>query len=694
MRLILENFRCYRGVHTFDIVDDGITLISGASGAGKTTLLMALHFVITGNSPPKVIADGYDSCRVTLETLEFSVCRTKRPNRVVILGLNLEDDLAQQFIYRHFGKFFEITSYIQQQYQRTFLYQSPAEKLEILEKLCFDETNIQPEELKKNCSAILKSLNAQHIALKSKHATLMEWCKTVITQPREILLPSEQYLGSLLDQLDKTKKLENKYYTQITNQSKKQEYVDQILELHTQLQNISDCKYTENELNTHLYTLQEMNKLHFHPTWEKHSQEDCESLIADYTRDIAYHQEYRDLSEKICKQEEIEKKIQTLRDERHAIECLSEGTYECPQCNAVLSLIGKKLLPKTSRLSKTITPEQKKGMIQKLDDQLENLLPRIKSLEHYRERQTQLKDLIDLSEQLSDLKTDHQWINEYYEENTKRDIQNNMNQERKQLLVESLLPGIDSSQVKQWLEQLHKKEQLQRQVQHYQQLLDQLYEQLQDFDPELNLETIQKQRQQVERSIDYHKEQTHAYKMYQVELERYNAYSQNLVEAHNLSKQITLLEKRMSAVSELKQLILKTESEVIDQKTLEISNLVNTYCSQIFIEPITVELRTTKKTSTQSEKVQIQLEVYYKNMKCDVSLLSGGEQARLNLAFVLAFAHVFHSPILLLDECTSNLDQELVETVIEQIDSIGIPKVILIAHQIVEGNFKQILKVQ
>jgi DNA repair exonuclease SbcCD ATPase subunit len=81
-------------------------------------------------------------------------------------------------------------------------------------------------------------------------------------------------------------------------------------------------------------------------------------------------------------------------------------------------------------------------------------------------------------------------------------------------------------------------------------------------------------------------------------------------------------------------------------------------------------------------------------MKCDVSLLSGGEQARLNLAFVLAFAHVFHSPILLLDECTSNLDQELVETVIEQIDSIGIPKVILIAHQIVEGNFKQILKVQ
>ena len=79
-------------------------------------------------------------------------------------------------------------------------------------------------------------------------------------------------------------------------------------------------------------------------------------------------------------------------------------------------------------------------------------------------------------------------------------------------------------------------------------------------------------------------------------------------------------------------------------------------------------------------------------MKCDVNILSGGEQARLNLAFICAFAYVFHSPLLLLDECTSNLDQNLTECVLEQISKVGIPKIIIIAHQIVEGNFKQIIR--
>jgi ABC-type bacteriocin/lantibiotic exporter with double-glycine peptidase domain len=59
----------------------------------------------------------------------------------------------------------------------------------------------------------------------------------------------------------------------------------------------------------------------------------------------------------------------------------------------------------------------------------------------------------------------------------------------------------------------------------------------------------------------------------------------------------------------------------------------------------------------------------------------------------MAFANVFQSRLLMLDECTSNLDQELVQIVVDQIETTGIPKVILIAHQVVEGNFKQILQI-
>jgi DNA repair exonuclease SbcCD ATPase subunit len=216
---------------------------------------------------------------------------------------------------------------------------------------------------------------------------------------------------------------------------------------------------------------------------------------------------------------------------------------------------------------------------------------------------------------------------------------------------------------------------------------------LDTFTEKFDITELDQDKKRVEEEIISYREQIHAYELYGIHYEKYCNYLEMVKDMEELTRKIQILEKRMSAVSEFKQLILKTESEIIDQKTREISSLVNLYCTQIFNEPITVELKTTKKTSTQNDKVQIQLEVYYKNMKCDPSLLSGGEQARLNLAFVLAFANVFQSRLLMLDECTSNLDQELVQIVVEQIETTGIPKVILIAHQVVEGNFKQILQI-
>jgi len=230
MRLIIDNFRCYRGTHTFEFTNDGITLISGHSGAGKTSILMALYFVITGNCPPKVVSDGCDSCKVTLELTEFTIIRTRRPNRVIISGLNLEDDLAQQYIHRHFGKYFDITSYIQQQYQKTFLYQSPAEKLEILEKLCFDDSSIQPEELKKNCMIYAKQFQTEHIALKSRHATLIEQYAEYkeITIPDPVTPPVHADLHRLRLQLDQVKQSEQQYYDQLSNQSKREEYIRSI----------------------------------------------------------------------------------------------------------------------------------------------------------------------------------------------------------------------------------------------------------------------------------------------------------------------------------------------------------------------------------------------------------------------------------------------------------------------------------
>lgn len=687
MRLILENFRCYRGVHTFDFVDNGITLVSGSSGAGKTTLLMALHFVITGNSPPKVITDGCDSCKVTLEISDMTIFRTRRPNRVVVVGLGLEDDLAQQFIDRHFGKYFDITSYIQQQYQKTFLYQSPSEKLEILEKLCFDETSIQPEELKKNCAVYFKQLNAEHISLKSRHSTLSENA-TPLECPIPVEPPNSEHYSNLLTYLEKINQSQQCYYTQLSNQSKRDEYQKSIQHLQEQLSLLPSCEYTESRLNEQIYHLKELQNLEIKETWVKYSKEECSSMISDYIRDIDYHKEYIQLATKINELSLIEQQIHILEHKKKSIEHLSEGIYECPTCQTTLSLTNKRLIVAKSS-TEQLSTEEKNRKIQKIEAQLETLQPKIKSLAHYRERQQELEEFIDISEDVSELETDYKWILDYYETNKKTETQNAMKTERKQKILNQLIPNLDINQSKELLEIVQKTTHLQKKIQYLQEQLGGL----EIFTESFNITQLEEDKKQVEKDILSYREHVHAYEVYNLHYERYCKYIETLQEIEKLSKHIQILEKRMSATLEFKQLILKTESEIIDQKTREISNLVNLYCMQIFNEPITVELKTTKKTSTQHDKVQIQLEVYYKNMKCDPSLLSGGEQARLNLAFVLAFANVFHSRLLMLDECTSNLDQELVQIVVDQIETTGIPKVILIAHQVVEGNFKQILQI-
>jgi DNA repair exonuclease SbcCD ATPase subunit len=687
MRLILENFRCYRGIHRFDFVKDGITLVSGSSGAGKTTLLIALHFVITGNSPPKVITDGCDSCKVTLEIPEMTIFRTRRPNRVVVVGLGLEDDLAQQYIDRHFGKYFDITSYIQQQYQKTFLYQSPSEKLEILEKLCFDETSVQPEELKKNCMVLFKQLNSEHISLKSRHSTLSEQA-VPLDCPVRIEPPDPTHYENLVKSLEKIKESQHTCYTQLSNQSKREEYEKSIEKLQNELDLIEHCDYSESQLNEQLYHLKELENLTTKETWIKYPKEECLTMISDYVRDIDYHKEHIELTRKIKEQSQIETQIHSLENKKKSIENMSEGIYDCPSCQTTLSLMNRKLVI-TKPTVEQLSTEEKNKKIQNIIDQLELLQPKIKSLGHYRERQEEIDKQIDLTEDLSELEADYKWIVDYYEMNKKIETQNTLKLERKEKICNQMIQGLDSNQCTQWLKNVQQKNHLEKKIQYLQDQLNCL----DVMSEKLDIHELEQTKKQIEDDISKHKEHMHAYEMYNFHYERYTKYTQIKEEIQELSKKIQVLEKRMGAVSEFKQLILKTESEIIDQKTREISSLVNAYCAQIFNEPITVELKTTKKTSTQNDKVQIQLEVYYKNMKCEPSLLSGGEQARLNLAFVLAFANVFQSRLLMLDECTSNLDQELVQIVVDQIETTGIPKVILIAHQVVEGNFKQILQI-
>ena len=83
------------------------------------------------------------------------------------------------------------------------------------------------------------------------------------------------------------------------------------------------------------------------------------------------------------------------------------------------------------------------------------------------------------------------------------------------------------------------------------------------------------------------------------------------------------------------------------------------YLEQLFADqPILVEICPFKERKSKVDRTVINIKIEYKEMECDMQYLSGGEKARVILAFTLALSEMFNTPLLLLDESTANLDQQ------------------------------------
>jgi DNA repair exonuclease SbcCD ATPase subunit len=180
------------------------------------------------------------------------------------------------------------------------------------------------------------------------------------------------------------------------------------------------------------------------------------------------------------------------------------------------------------------------------------------------------------------------------------------------------------------------------------------------------------------------------------QIEKYNKYREELAKyaewikkVETLTKEEEINRKRYSASTLLKDKILQAESLAI----LNIINSINIHAQEyldIFfpVDPIVVRLLPFKTTKKNTNKPQINLEIDYKGMEADISMLSGGELARVILAYTLALSEIFNSPLIMLDECTASLDQEATSIVMDGIrKNFGNKLTIIIAHQVISGDF-------
>lgn len=180
------------------------------------------------------------------------------------------------------------------------------------------------------------------------------------------------------------------------------------------------------------------------------------------------------------------------------------------------------------------------------------------------------------------------------------------------------------------------------------------------------------------------------YKNFQVDLKKYKKVKENIKMLQS-KKQIN--EQMYFKNLLFKQKVAEAEHEslqsIINTVNSHLEVLLNDFFSEHFGDPIQIYLTIENQSNS---KPQINTIINYKGNKVDYKSLSTGEYSRVKLAFDLTFKEILGESIIMLDECTANLDQDLSTKIFNKIKATFPSKTILVvAHQVVMGAFDHIL---
>lgn len=685
MKITLNNFRCYRGEHVFEFQDTGLTLLCGASGMGKSTILNAILFVIQGvGNGTKNIADGETMCRVTIVFDIFEISRSCRPNRLVYKNLETfkeyEDDDAQERVRAVFGHRFEYISYIQQQSQKSFLSLSPAEKLEVFEDIIFHSHDLEktPTELKKQCNIQIKQLT-------SEYDKTLGSIQVLTSQIADFKLDNNDgdFVNEDLDATDIERRvifLRNKQRIHDAYVQKIQLYQGELralepeyADLINQLENIPQIEETERApLQQHIFALKQLEQFHW-KNFLKFTKEECSETVAEYEEDIAIAKEVARIDRAIMTLSYDEAKHVQLQIDYEVLLKSAEAIYTCPACSQTVCVINNELKCAAKDTS-TVDTYQKRRLLKVKKGELDELSARA----------AQFKALFDQRARLDapedTLRSLEAQILKWQDYRSKAG--------RIERLIPSLIVDLPLCDAELRLRSIDLYKNLSDRTALVQKRIDHLTQNVLELEKNAHLVV------DCSREIASLSKQLASAELRQKILDERAAYSARIEELDRyklMQKQIT---SRRRAMHDLKELITRAEVKYIQESMYGIELLINEYCEALFERPLAVHfILSSESKSTGILKAHLALEIFYKGMKLEgPTMLSGGEYARLNLCISMALAKRFNSKLLLLDEITSQLNQELSEKMLSLLKEAPPCKVLLIAHGVVEGLFDEIIR--
>ena len=483
------------------------------------------------------------------------------------------------------------------------------------------------------------------------------------------------------------------------------------------------------------------NKIATIKVWDEYTEEDSHTMVSEYKQIIKDIERLENLKHKLIGNK-VDKDTQDgllnkLKD--YTQELLQKEVFQCPSCYVNLKLQNDKLCIYELLGTLLISGSDKST----LTTNISNLEVLISCNQHKIDRYTEIeKSIQDIKESyeeelptLDEIKKDLDYIKKYITTNQLKNkeldtlnialtnkiyshtivsFENNVLQKinkikdssvliQSEVLSEEQLRDYISAQrqVKDRIKSIDnelgilgkERHKYEKQIKEYKDNHIEKYKNLRDVmtvDNELKIKIIEKKELETKK-VAYENilQDIELYKEYEA---ANNIYSSWINKVDQLKDEEVKCRKLYGASILMKEKILEAETIAM----LNIISSINTHTQQ-YLEcffpdnPISVKLVTFKENKSGC-RPQLNLQIEYKGMEADINMLSGGESSRIILAFSLALGEMFNTPIMLLDECTASLDQELTSVVIDGIRANFSGKlVILIAHQSITGMFDKVM---
>lgn len=653
LKLTLKNFRKFTSAEfTFD---QQLSLISGKSGQGKTTIFMAIMFALNGEGK-KLPTYGKTSCIVTLVISNpnedsVTIIRTKRPNRLRVTvgsGKTLEDKEAQAVIDDLFPQYH--MGYMSQRTDssKSFILMTPMDKMRYIEKMAFGGENV--DQLINNCKELVKGRkNEMMLTTRQRETTerMLRDLKIDKTDCDVDDLMEEEYddqitqherdVDSLRNKLSKTEHL-IKMKEDVSRQlAKMPEIEEDIDDLEDELQRISTHRQGWERYQREKTKLKKLNE----PSGM--SKDEMKTMIQDMKTMIELESEVRNL--KSCRAK-IDKLAKQIEDSMvHMI---------CPSCETGVAMwCNKLIIPEHSsgkdQNTEALTTEDAKRLEErrmKAKLRVEELERKFVELEKLRAEYPELEDAQAQLEGLFKMKSDDEAYAKQkalcsslkmerpdYDDTTEASLRKKKKAVYERKEKEATLTGIAIK---------HDPDELNNRIRSVTELIKRL--------------NVGKRSAQ-------------------------SARYWNAVEA--LLKTEADLNKSYPRAIKLQEIIKTAEKKAVREVIEEINLHAQMYLDS-FLDDMNVMLI--------FDGVKLTVDVLQDGHDSDLQNLSGGELARVILAFTIALAEINNVKLLLLDECVASLDQESTGQVIDAIKANFRGTVICIAHQTTTGVFDHVLE--